>query len=233
MRETPTEEIYSGYSKSPRKRRAWAADNPGNVAIRRELLAEVLRAAGPELKGTGRILDLGCGTGWWLRSLTDAGVAPDRLEGIDIQPARVEAARAAVPGARISVGDVRELELPDRGFALVLLLTTLSSLPSAAAIQAALMEARRVLEPGGLLLCYEPRVANPLNRHARLVRDRDLEAAGIEPREQVSLTLLPALARRLGAKTQQRYERLARLPALRTHRLIAYRAEDQSPPGSG
>lgn len=221
---TRSEDAYSRYSRSPRKRRAWAADNPGNAAIRRELQKELLRLAAPELRGEGRILDLGCGTGWWLRSLAEAGVDPARLRGIEEQPARVEAARQAVPGARIEAGDARALELEDGSFALVLLFTVLSSLPSSEAVKAALAEAMRALQPGGLLLIYEPRVGNPLNRHTRRLGDGELDAVGLVPREQLSLTLLPALARRLGARTESRYERLARLPQLRTHRLISYRA---------
>jgi hypothetical protein len=81
----------------------------------------------------------------------------------------------------------------------------------------------RVLVPGGLLLAYEPRVPNPLNRHTLLLRDEDLDAAGLTPREQLSLTVVPSLARRLGKRTPERYARLARLPFLRTHRLISYR----------
>lgn len=221
---TRSEDAYSRYSRSPRKRRAWAADNPGNAAIRRELRAELLRLAAAELRGPGKILDLGCGTGWWLRSLAEAGVDPARLWGIDEQPARVEAARRAVPGARIEAGDARALELEDDGFALVLLFTVLSSLPTSKAVEAALAEAMRVLAPGGLFLIYEPRVINPFNRHTRRLRDGELDAAGLVPREQLSLTLLPPLARRLGARTEARYERLARLPQLRTHRLISFRA---------
>ena len=75
-----------------------------------------------------------------------------------------------------------------------------------------------------MLLIYEPRVPNPLNRHTLLIRNSDLAAAGVTPTDQVSLTVVPALARRLGGRTQERYERLARLPFLRTHRLIACRA---------
>lgn len=223
---TRTEEVYSGYLRSRRKRRAWAADNPGNAAIRRELLTAVLEIAAPELGGSGRVLDLGCGTGWWLRSLAGAGVEPARLEGVEVLPARVGAAREAVPGARIRLGDIRKLET-EGDFALVLLFTVLSSLPSAAEVRTALGEARRALAPGGLLLVYEPRVANPLNRHTRRLSDGDLDAAGLEPRTQRSLTLVPALARRLGARTEARYQRLSRLAPLRTHRLIAYRAPAQ------
>jgi ubiquinone/menaquinone biosynthesis C-methylase UbiE len=215
--------VYSRYASSRRKQRAWAADNPGNAAIRGELLAHLLRLAAPEIAGTGAILDVGCGTGWWLRKLVEAEVAPERLHGIDIQPERVAAARDAVPGAEIDVGDARRLPFPDGTFAVVLQLTVLSSLGSHEAIREALGEGMRVLAPGGLLLIYEPRVPNPLNRHTLLLRDRDLDAAGVGSRERLSLTVLPALARRLGGRTQARYERLARLPFLRTHRLIAYR----------
>ncbi len=167
---------------------------------------------------------MGCGRGWWLRSLVEAGVDPGRLSGIDIQPERVSAAREAVPGAEIQVGDARNLRASDESFGVVIQLTLLSSLGSHRAIREALGEGMRVLAPGGLLLIYEPRVPNPLNRHTLLLGEEDLDAAGLTPREQQSLTVVPALARRLGRRTPERYERLARIPFLRTHRLIAYRA---------
>jgi SAM-dependent methyltransferase len=216
--------VYSRYARSRRKQRAWAADNPGNAAIRAELLSHLRRLAATEIAGTGAILDMGCGRGWCLRSLVEAGVPPERLNGVDIQPERVAAARQAVPGAEIAVGDAHNLRFPDESFALVLQFTLLSSLGSHGAIRKALGEGIRVLAPGGLLLIYEPRVPNPLNRNTLLIRDEDLAAAGLEPREQVSLTLVPAVARRLGRGTDRWYPRLARVPFLRTHRLIAYRA---------
>jgi SAM-dependent methyltransferase len=216
--------VYSRYAGSRRKQRAWAADNPGNAAIRGELLAHLLRLAAPQIAGEGEILDAGCGTGWWLRELVEAGVRPERLCGIDIQPERVAAAGRAVPRAEIEVGDARRLTFPDESFSVVLQLTLLSSLGSHGAIREALGEGMRVLAPGGLLLVYEPRVPNPLNRHTLLVRNSDLDAAGISPREQSSLTLVPALARRLGRRTPALYPRLARVALLRTHRLVSYRS---------
>jgi ubiquinone/menaquinone biosynthesis C-methylase UbiE len=220
--------VYSSYGRSRRKRRAWAADNPGNAAIRAELLAHLLRLAGPQIGGRGPILDDGCGNGWWLRSLVEAGVEPERLYGIDIQPERVAGARDAVSAAEVAVGDARNLRFPDESFAVVLQLTLLSSLGSHRAIREALGEGVRVLAPGGVLLIYEPRIPNPLNRHTLLIRDSDLEAAGVTPTEQLSLTVVPALARRLGGRTEDRYRRLARIPFLRTHRLIAYRSRSNS-----
>jgi ubiquinone/menaquinone biosynthesis C-methylase UbiE len=214
--------VYSEYARSRRKQRAWAADNPGNLAIRAELLSYLLGLARLQLQGGGEILDVGCGTGWCLRALADDGVDPGRLHGIEIQRARADAARLAVPGAAIEIGNALRLDFQDGSFALVLLLALLSSLDSADAVRGALAEARRVVAPGGLILCYEPRVPNPLNPRTRLLRNSDLNAAGLTPREQLSLTLLPALARRLGSRTPARYQRLARVPVLRTHRLVAY-----------
>jgi SAM-dependent methyltransferase len=213
--------VYSRYARSGRKQRAWAADNPGNAAIRSELLGRIREVAATELAGDGRILDVGCGTGWFLRELAQSGINPGRLRGIDALPARVAAAREAAPGAEVEVGDAGNLQFPDGGFAVVVQLTVLSSLGSHQAIRKALGEGMRVLAPGGLLLVYEPRVPNPFNRHTILLRDGDLDAAGASPREQSTLTLVPALARRLGSRTQARYERLAGVPLLRTHRLIA------------
>ena len=221
---TRTEEVYSRYSRDPRKQRAWGAGNPGNVAIRQELLASVLELTAPALQEGGDVLDVGCGTGWLLRALADAGVAPARLWGVDLQESRVRAARAAAPGARIEVGDATHLSFDDASCALVTMITVLSSLPSRDAIRAALAEGRRVLAPGGLLLGYEPRIPNPLNRNTRLLRDADLDAAGISPRLQRSLTVLPGLARRLGYLTRSRYARLARVPPLRTHRVVWFGA---------
>lgn len=217
--------MYSRYARSRRKQRAWAADNPGNAAIRAEVLAHLLRLAGPQIGGSGAILDDGCGTGWWLRALVEAGVEPERLYGIDIQPERVAAARGAVPAGEVGGGDARNLRFPDESFVVVLQLTLLSSLDSHRAIREALGEGMRVLAPGGVLLIYEPRVPNPLNRHTLLIRNTHLDAAGVTPTDQVSLTVLPALARRLGGRTKERYERLARLPFLRTHRLVVYRKQ--------
>src|SRR5436190_2685298 len=88
---------YASYAGDWRKRRAGRADNPGNLAIRAELLQLVWRAAGGLLDGDGHILDAGCGNGFWLRSLIGRGVVPQRLHGVDILPNRLAACRAALP----------------------------------------------------------------------------------------------------------------------------------------
>jgi SAM-dependent methyltransferase len=203
------EAAYAGYRSSARKRRAWDARNPGNAAIRDELAAAVLAAV--DLQGD--VLDAGCGTGWWLRRLRDEGVPAERLHGIELQPERVDA--AAATGAAVAAGDVRALAYEDGRFGAVFLFTVLSSLAGRDDVVRAVAEARRVLAPGGALVVWEPRVPNPLNRHTRLVRPRDL-GPGVRRR---TLTPLPWLVRRL----PRSFPVAAALPPLRTHRLYVAR----------
>jgi SAM-dependent methyltransferase len=214
------EALYDRYAASRRKRRDWAASNPGNLAIRRELLEAVLELAAAPLRDGGLVLDVGCGSGWLLAELAARGVDPGRLHGVDLIERRAEAAARRVPGASVRRADARALPFGDHSFELVVLLTALSSMPSDEAVAAALAEAARVVSPGGLVLCYEPRLANPLNRSTRPVAGRELAVSLGAPVASRSLTGLPPLARRLGRATDRLYPPLARIAP--THRLTAH-----------
>lgn len=214
------EETYRDYGTSGRKRRSWAADNPGNVAIRAELLQRVLELANPQLAGRDLILDVGCGGGWLLEQLAEHGADQSRLHGIDLIEARVSAARRRLPGADIRRADARKLPHDEDEFELVTLLTCLSSLPDRAAVLQVLAEARRVLAPGGLLLCYEPRIANPFNHSTITVSPRMLRAALGPPTKTRHLTAFPPLARRLARLNTRLYPTLSRL--VPTHALSAW-----------
>jgi SAM-dependent methyltransferase len=193
----------------------WSAANPGNRAIRDEVAAAMLQAAAPALRGGGDLLDAGCGHGWWLERLIGAGVAPERLHGIDRDVERVVGARRRAPGASVVQGDLRALPYGPGRFGAVFLLTVLSSVDGP---ERAVAEAWRVLAPGGLLVVWEPRVPNPLNRATTLVRPAVVARVAGPPSASRTLTVLPWLARRLGGA----YPRLARVRALRTHRLTVW-----------
>jgi SAM-dependent methyltransferase len=214
------EAVYGRYAASPRRRRDWAAANPGNVAIRAELLGAVLELAAAPLRDGGPVLDVGCGSGWLLAELAARGVEPARLHGVDLIERRVAAAARRVPGATLERADARALPFPAGRFELVVLLTALSSMPSAESVARALEEAARVVSPTGLVLCYEPRLPNPLNRSTRTVGPGELSAALGPPVASRSLTGLPPLARRLGGAADRLYPLLARLAP--THRLTAH-----------
>lgn len=216
--------IYSRYRGSHRKLRAWRSANPGNAAIRAELLQTAFAMASRELCTADAILDAGCGSGWWLKTLAARSDIRADLHGVEILAHRAQLAQERVPGAAVAVADIRQLPYPDARFDLTCLFTVLSSLDGHAAIRTALLEAWRVTTPAGLLLVWEPRLPNPVNPQTTMVSLRALREALRDASIEVrSTTVLPALARRLGSRTELLYPRLARVAPLRTHRLIAVR----------
>ena len=197
----------------------WAADNPGNIAIRAELLAGAIELAGNRFGAGGEILDIGSGGGWLLAELIGAGVSADRLHGVDLIGTRVEAARRRAAGARLRLADARALPYDANRFEVVTLFTCLSSMRREAA-SIALREAARVTAASGMVLCYEPILPNPFNQATRRVGAAELRA-GLGSESAVRrLTGFPPLARRLGKTAPRAYRALSRMAP--THRLGAY-----------
>jgi SAM-dependent methyltransferase len=203
-----------------RKLRAWAAGNPGNQAIRTEATEVLTRLAATPLAGEEPVVDVGCGTGWWLERLADAGVVRTRLYGVELDRARVAAARTRAPGATVEHADARKLGWPDASFAAAFLLLVLSSAGDRRSVARVLSETRRVVRPGGLVLIWEPAIVTP-GRGTRFIGRGELRAGlggaeiACEP-----LTVFPPLARQLDGSA---YERLAKVRPLLTHRVLAYR----------
>lgn len=77
-----------------------------------------LRAMLPDLAGL-RVLDLGCGFGWFSRWAAEAGAAS--VLGIDISEKMLERARATTTNAPITYrrADLETVELPESAFGLV------------------------------------------------------------------------------------------------------------------
>ena len=207
--------VYDGYLSDPPRRRAWDARSCGNAAIREELARAMLDHVPEVIHGRGTLLDAGCGTGWWLERLLREGVGAERLVGVEFLSERVHAAALRAPGARVEHADARRLPMADDSCSLVTLFTVLSSMGSAEDARAAMRESLRVLAPGGAIAVWEPRWPT-LNPDTRLVRLGELRAALGARLTVQRITLAPPLARRVG----HLYEPLARVPALRSHRLV-------------
>ncbi len=98
-----------------------------------------------------RVLDLGCGSGRFLRALSEAGAVP---VGVEIAEAALERARRVAPGVELHrVDPDGDLPLDDGSVDLVWCSEVLEHVADTAAL---LTEARRVLRAGGRMLVTTP-----------------------------------------------------------------------------
>lgn len=104
-----------------------------------------LRALLPELRGA-RVLDLGCGFGWFCRFAAEQGAA--RVLGIDVSGRMLERARAMTSHDTVSYrrADAETLDLPATPFDLIYSALTLHYVENLDALLATL---HRALVPGG------------------------------------------------------------------------------------
>lgn len=118
----------------------WAATEDRQLPTYEEAIRRVGLGAGQ------RVLDIGCGSGAFLRAAADRGArafGPDASEGL------IEIARGRVPEADVRVGDMQFLPYDDDSFDVV---TGFNSFFFAADMTAALREAGRVAKPGAAVL---------------------------------------------------------------------------------
>jgi SAM-dependent methyltransferase len=104
--------------------------------------------------GGGRILDIGCGSGFFLRALD--GNKWDRF-GVEIGKAASEQAARALGHDHIKAGTLIEAGFADSFFDVV---TLWSALEHTNEPRVNLIEARRVLKPGGTLIVQVPNAAS-------------------------------------------------------------------------
>ncbi len=117
-------------------------DGQGMAEVRRELVGDL----------SGRVLEIGCGTGSMFQYYGDA-VDLDAIEPEEDFHALAKAKEArSTRRLRVARGDGMNLSFPDASFDAVVLSLVLCSVPS---VDKVLSEARRVLRPGGHLRALE------------------------------------------------------------------------------
>lgn len=178
-------------------------DNPPYVAymqrVERALLG-ALASAGVELLGA-TVLDVGCGTGYFLHRLREYGA--DECHGIDLAENRIEAARERYAALDLRVASATELPFADSELDLVTQFTCLSSIVDGEARFSAAREMRRVAR--GPVLSFDMRTAS---RGAT-------PTVGLDRAELRRLFGEPALLRRVRG--------LGGLPLSRSHYLAIWR----------
>jgi ubiquinone/menaquinone biosynthesis C-methylase UbiE len=143
--------------------RGWRGRLHHDIAVR---TADLALSVNP---GPGRVLDIGCGTGYLLRLLAGQSPRATELAGIDPAPAMIAAAEQAAGDRRLrfSVAAAESLPYPDGSFDLVVSTTSFDHWQDQ---QAGLRECARVLAPGGHLVLAD--LFSPLLRPTLLAGRR-------------------------------------------------------------
>jgi ubiquinone/menaquinone biosynthesis C-methylase UbiE len=222
VEEARIREVYAKRSWQSDLRYSWF--NAGHVFMMQErerrilmLLREYDRAA----LETRTILEVGCGTGYWLREFIKWGAQPEHIAGIDLLPDRAAEARRLCPQAvRIYCGSAGRLPFSDAAFDLVLQSTVLTSVLNAQLRQEIASEMLRVVKDDGLILWYDYHIDNPWNSDVRGVKRSEINRlfAGCHIKLR-RITLAPPLARRLAPYSWALAHVLERIPLLCTHYL--------------
>ena len=108
--------------------------------------------------GPGRVLDVGCGTGFMVSGLQ----APDReMYGIDISASAIKMASSSVGTASFCVADIREIPFKSNSFDWLICIDTLEHIEGDETIK----ECFRILKPGGKALLSAPNKSGPGDGH--------------------------------------------------------------------
>jgi ubiquinone/menaquinone biosynthesis C-methylase UbiE len=202
--------------------------NPSHVLQIQERDSEllfVLSRHGVDRLDAKTFLEIGCGTGYWLRAFLQWGALPENVFGIDLLPERLEQARKLCPhGVSLQCGSAASLDLPDTSFDIVLQSTVFSSILDPRMKQRVAAEMLRVVKPGGFVLWYDFFLDNPRNPDVRGIRKREIRR--LFPGCQIHIrriTLAPPIARLVGRYSPLLYALLSRTKILCTHYLSLIR----------
>jgi ubiquinone/menaquinone biosynthesis C-methylase UbiE len=149
-----------------------------------------------------RLLDIGCGAGALVRSLSDRGA---RVAGVDPNPEAVAVARESVPDGTFQTARAEALPFADASFDGAVFLNSLHHVPKPV-MHRALREAARVVGPAGPIVVVEPLAEGSLFLALRLVEDET------EVRNAAQEVIRQALE-------DEKFEQLRRADYLRRERL--------------
>jgi ubiquinone/menaquinone biosynthesis C-methylase UbiE len=167
-----------------------------------------------------RILDIGCGSGGFLREFVKYGARPKNLYGIDLLEERIEKARELNPNIDFRCGDASNLPYEDHFFDIVMQFTVFTSILDSGMKEKMASEMLRVLKADGTIIWYDYYVNNPWNPDVKGVKKKEIQE--LFPDCVLSLkrvTLAPPIVRTLLPFSTLLCLILDKVPFLRSHYL--------------
>ena len=164
--------------------------------LERHVLA-LLHAQGWRSLTDKKILEIGCGEGYWLRECIKWGADPENITGVDLLPDRIAKAKKLCPqGVTVHCDNAAKLAFESASFDLVFQFTVFTSIFDFNMKKLMAQEMLRVAADGGLIIWYDFYVNNPRNPDVRGIRKHEI--AKLFPNCRIGLhkvTLAPPLAR--------------------------------------
>jgi ubiquinone/menaquinone biosynthesis C-methylase UbiE len=215
--------IQAAYAKR-RNDLSYSWFNPGHlfrVQEKERRLLALLERRGFASLSTKKILEIGCGTGYWLREFIKWGARPENITGTDLLSDRIAEARQLCPNAvQLQCGSAAALSFPNETFDLVLQSTVFTSVLDSGMKRQMASEMLRVVREEGLILWYDYNVNNPWNSDVRGVKRQEIyrlfPGCWIELQR---ITLAPPLARLMAPYSWLMCYLFERIPFLCTHYL--------------
>jgi SAM-dependent methyltransferase len=212
--------VYAGRRREER----YAGFQPAQVftlqSVERKLLCLLRQFDALPLRDR-QILEVGCGTGYWLRQFVKWGADPCAVTGVDLLAHSLAVAKRLGPGdMRLLESDGAVLPFPDEAFDVVAHFTVFTSILDPVIRRRVAEESVRVLKPRGLVVCYDFHIARPNNSDVRPLTRRDI--VSLFPGCALTLrrvTLAPPLVRLLAPRSWLLCSLLETIPLLRTHYL--------------
>jgi SAM-dependent methyltransferase len=191
------------------------------VQERERRTVALLQRHGYESLAETTILELGCGTGLWLREFLKWGARPSNLAGVDLLEDRIaEARRLCPPELTLICASAIEPLVPPRQFDIVLQSMVATSILDPAMRQALANAMLAALRPGGMILWYDYHTGNPRNRDVRAVTRREIGQLFPGCRIELQrITVAPPLARLIAPRARWLYSLLQLIPLVKTHYL--------------
>ena len=216
--------IRAAYARREEDDTRYSWSSPGYqfmVQQRERRVLALLRQHGFAALESKQILEVGCGTGQWLRDFVKWGARPENVTGIDLLPQRLSRARRLCPPAvRIQCASAAQLPFSNERFDLVLQSTVFTSILDPDLKRQVAAEMMRVVKPEGFILWYDYHVNNPWNKDVRGVKRREIIQLFPDCRVELQrIILLPPLARLLAPYSYLGCYLLEKLPPLCTHYL--------------
>jgi len=204
----------------PGQERLWF--DPGYTfrmqAQERMFLAALQRRGIEGLRGR-KILDIGSGSGYWMRRCAEWGAEVEDIHGVELLGDRVALARRRChPQMQIACGNAVNLAFRNQTFDVVVMFLVLSMMRDRTERMRVADEAARVLKPGGVVMWYDFRyrpwrepdmIGMPRGEIERCFPGFDLELK--------SGSALPPLTRRLAPYAWSMCMWLDNLKVLNTH----------------